>query len=275
MYSAWQGKALNLTSSFWFENTKDIVPNHMIAVPHPNVLIAEQAMDTLPIEMVIRGYMARSSTSTSIYHNYVDLGRREVYGIRFPEGLKANEEFLHPIITPTTKGEVGDHDEELTGEEARDMVDSKFEKGTYEKARLAAIKLFERGVGSHRESGLILVDTKYEFGLDKDGKLMLIDELHTSDSSRIWLKNTYQQKFESGENPDTFDKDILRRNLAENGFRGEGLVPIVDPKVIDEMALAYTIPYKMVSGIELPETATDPADLQRDIQTAVEIYFNK
>ena len=272
-----KGKVLNKLSGFWFENTGDIVPNHMIAVPHPNLLIARQAEETLPVEVIVREYMARSSTATSVYHNYQELGRREIYGIKFPEGLRANERFPKPIITPTTKAEAGIHDEELTGEEARDMVDHRFGYGTYNKAEKAALELFKRAVRYHGERGLILADTKYEFGIDKDGNLMLIDEINTPDSSRLWLNETYQERFETGKNPDTFDKEILRRWLVERGFRGEEgqRVPVVDQEVIGQMALAYEKPYIMITGKYLPDTPTDPLGLEREIQQAVNTFYSR
>lgn len=269
-----KGKVLNLLSAFWFENTRDIVPNHMIKVIHPNVLIARQA-ETLPVEMIVREYMAKSSTSTSVYYNYAELGKREIYGIKFPDGLMPNEKFEKPIITPTTKAGAGIHDEELTAEEARGMVDRRFGYGTYNKAEKAALALFERGASYHRERGLILADTKFEFGIDGNGNLMLIDELITPDSSRIWLASTYRQRFEEGDNPDTFDKDILRRWLADNRFRGEGTVPIVDPQVIDEMSRVYETLYRMITGNNLPETPTDPVALEREIQLAVNSFYNR
>lgn len=272
-----KGKVLNLLSAFWFENTRNIIPNHMIAVPHPNVLIARQAKETLPIELIVRGYMARSSTSTSVYHNYAGLGRREIYGIKFPDGLLPNQEFpMGHIITPTTKATSG-HDVELTSEKARQIVDSKFGNGTYSKAEKAALELFEKGARHHGRRGLILADTKYEFGIDNDRNLMLIDEIHTPDSSRLWLEDTYQERFQTGDNPDTFDKDILRRWLAENSFKGEEgkRVPVVDTEVINQMALAYEIPYEMITGNRLPETPNDPLKLEREIQQAVNRFYNR
>jgi len=181
------------------------------------------------------------------------------------------------VITPTTRGEDGGHDEELTSEEARRIVDYKFGYGMYNKAEKAAVELFKRGSRFHRKRGLILVDTKFEFGVDEDGRLLLIDELLTSDSSRIWLNETYQQRFENGENPDAFDKEILRRWLAQNGFTGqEGTrVPVVDTAIIDQMSMAYQAPYAMITGRNLPETPTDPLALERDIQQAVYRYYNK
>lgn len=247
-----KGRVLNLLSAYWFENTQDIVPNHMIAVPHPNVLLARQAQITLPVEIVLRRYMAKSSTTTSVYHNYADRERREIYGIKFPEGLQPNQEFpMGTILTPTTKAESG-HDQKLTDAQACEIVDSKLGGGTWNRAKTAAHAIFERARTHCIDRGLILVDTKYEFGLDRKGNLMLIDEIHTPDSSRFWLAETYEERFRGGKTPDTFDKEILRRWLAEQGFKGEGQVPKVDTEIIDKMAEAYTVPYKMVTGRDLP-----------------------
>lgn len=271
-----KGRVLNKLSEFWFERTQGIIDNHMKAVIHRNVLIARQAEEAVRIEFVVRGCIARTDTTTSIYHHYFNLGDREIYGIKFPDGLVANQELpMGPIVTPTTKP-VSGHDEVLTNEEARDRMDSRFGRGAYANAQLVAMRLFNSGVRHHRERGLILADTKYEFGI-YDGQLMLIDEIHTPDSSRLWLSRTYQERLEKGENPETFDKEILRRWLADNGFRGEEgkRVPVVDPAVIDQMILAYEAPYPMITGKNLPETPTDPLVIQREIQQAVYRYYNK
>lgn len=265
-----KGQVLNLLSTFWFSETRNIFPNHMIAVPHPNVLIAQEAEETLPVEVVLRRYIARSSTLTSVYYNYFELGRREIYGIEFPEGLKPNQELpMGTILTPTTKSKEG-HDEELTDWQAQEIVDGKFGRGIWIKAKTAALALFERAGFHHRERNLILVDTKYEIGI-KDGKLMLIDELHTPDSSRLWKADTYPRRFEKGENPETFDKEILRRWLGQQPEfdRGKGKIPRVPQEVIEEMSAAYRASYKMITGQRLPETPSDPGE----IRAAILSYF--
>lgn len=267
-----KGQVLNLFSAFWFEQTKDIIPNQMIAIPHPNVIVAKQAEKTLPVEVVLRRYMARSSTSTSIYHNYAERGRREIYGLKFPEGLQPNQEFpMGTILTPTTKAETG-HDQELTDEQALEIVDSKLGDGTWKKTKAAAYNIFEQSRAHCMEKGLILVDTKYEFGLDKDGVLMLIDEVNTPDSSRFWKADSYEERFRKGETPETFDKEILRRWLAENGFTGEGQVPVIDPEIIDQMASAYRVPYEMITGKVLShDSQTSNPD---SIRKAILEYLN-
>lgn len=266
-----KGQILNLMSAFWFEKTKDIFPNHMIAVPHPNVLIAKQAKETLPVEIILRRYMAKSSSSTSIYYNYVDLGRREIYGIKFPEGLKANQEFpMGIILTPTTKAEGGQHDQELTDEQARRIVDNKLGNGIWEKVKTTAISLFKVASDYCLKKDLILADTKYEFGIDNKGDPMVIDELFTSDSSRFWLAKTYDERFKEGETPDTYDKEILRVWMASYGFKGKGTpIPKVDPKIVDRMAEAYTVPYEKITGKKLPPATSDP----NLIREAIDKYF--
>ena len=249
-----KGEVLNLLSAFWFRHTHDIIPNHMINTPHPNILLARQAHKTIPVEVVLRRYMARSSTSTSIYHNYMEKGRREIYGIDFPEDILPHQELpMGTILTPTTKAETG-HDQELTDEQAQEIVDGKFGAGSWVRIQGAAYSVFERAYKHCLTRGLILADTKFEFGQDAEGNFMLIDELLTPDSSRFWLAATYDERLQKGENPESFDKEILRRWLAEEGFRGEGTVPIVPPEVIQKMSEAYVIPYTMITGKELPKS---------------------
>lgn len=267
-----KGKVLNLLSSFWFNETKDIVANHLIDIPHPNVIIAREAVATLPVEVVLRRYMAESSSSTSVWYNYNNLGKNSVYGISFPDGLRANQELpMGTIITPTTKAERG-HDQELTDEQARLEVDSMLGKGFWDRTKEAALALFERGREHCMRKGLILADTKYEFGIDENGNLMLIDELHTPDSSRFWLADTYQERFERGEAPQNFDKEIIRKWLSDHGFRGDGPIPVVDRMVIDKVAQAYAIPYRMLTGSELPDY---PTSSPQAISNAVLSCFSK
>lgn len=268
-----KGQALNLISGYWFEATKDIIPNHMICIPHPNVLIARKASANIPVEIVLRDYMAKSSTSTSVYHNYATLGRREIYGIEFPEGLEADQEFpMGTILTPTTKAEVG-HDMELTDHEALEIVDAKLGDGIWEKTKKAALEIFERARLIYLEKGVILVDTKFEFFLDKDGELMLGDEV-SPDSSRLWLASSYSERVGSGQNPESFDKDVLRRWLSmRNEFEnGEGIVPEVDPAIIKAMAMAYEVPYEMLTGNKLP--SSNSANLNQEIVDSIKGFLN-
>lgn len=269
-----KGQALNLTAFWWFEQTADIIPNHVIAVPHSNIVVAQEAVATLPVELVVRRHMARSSTSTSVFDNYHRLGRRTIYGIDFPDNLAANQEFpMGTIITPTTKAQKGHHDQELTDTEARAIVDGELGGGVWDAAKEAAIVVFERGYAVSRQSGLILADTKYEMGVNARGELMLIDEVHTPDSSRYWKADSYETRMAAGQNPEGLDKETVRRWLAEHGYTGEGPIPVVDPGVIDQVSLAYQVPYRMLTGEELPQqTPVDEIAVQR-IREAVGLYL--
>lgn len=266
-----KGQVLNKLSAFWFEETKDIVPNHLVTVPHPNILIARDAVQTLPIEVVLRRYMAKSSTDTSVYKNYMG-GKRNIYGIDFPDGLRANEAFPTylgrngVISTPTTKAiGLGEHDQMRTNQMARVEVDDLLGDGTWDKVLEIAYELFETAQDHLAGRGLKLADTKLEFGVDKDGTLMVIDELFTPDSSRFWLAQSYEERLDAGENPESFDKEILRRWLADHGFTGEGEVPVIDDNVITQMAEAYRKPYSMITGEELEEVPVNPHEVEMKI----------
>lgn len=274
-----KGRVLNELSEFWFRQTADIIPNHLLAVPHPNVMVTRQAQAMLPVEVVLRRYLAQSSTSTSVYRNYTEGGRRNIYGLNFPDGLKANQELpMGTILTPTTKAETG-HDLELTNEQAQEIVDSKLGEGTWRQTKTAALAVFERAYAYHGKRGLILVDTKYEFGVDVEGRIMLIDEIHTPDSSRFWRAASYEKRMAKGENPESFDKEILRRWLANQGFKGEGRVPLVDPAIIRKMADAYQEPYRLITGCQFPEQPSvdedvflyDPTCVSQKIRKALEV----
>jgi phosphoribosylaminoimidazole-succinocarboxamide synthase len=244
-----KGAVLNSLSAFWFEKTRDIVPNHMIRVPDPNVLIAHDTQP-IPIEMVVRGYIS-GVTKTSIWYSY-EQGERMIYGIRFPDGLHKNERLKTPVITPTThggpstsSGQAAGHDERLTRDEIirKKIVPEKL----YKQMERTALALFARGTRISSNRGLILVDTKYEFGLYK-GKLMLIDEIHTPDSSRFWVKKTYSQRIAKGLEPENFDKEFLRLWYAQRGFRGDGKPPVMSKDLIVALAKRYIAVYEKITG---------------------------
>lgn len=241
-----KGRVLNLLSEFWFSKTKAIVPNQMITVPDPNVTIAKNATP-IPIEMVVRGYIS-GVTITSIWGSY-EKGERTIYGIKFPDGLKKNQKLSKPVITPTTKAESG-HDERLTREEIikRKIVPEKI----YKQMEKAALGLFEKGSKICQKNGLILVDTKYEFGLDKNGKLLLIDEIHTPDSSRFWVKKTYLTRLKKGLEPENFDKEFLRLWYAKRGYKGDGVPPKMPDDLIKKVSKRYKDVYSMLTGKKLP-----------------------
>jgi phosphoribosylaminoimidazole-succinocarboxamide synthase len=238
-----KGAVLNLLSKFWFDKTKHIVQNHMIDVPDPNVMVTENCQP-IPVEMVVRGYIS-GVTKTSIWTSYAK-GERVIYGIKFPEGLKKNQKLAKPVITPTTHGGgKGGHDERLTRDEIikRKIVPKKL----YEQMEKATYELFEYGSSLCKRRGLILVDTKYEFGLYK-GKLTLIDEIHTPDSSRFWVAKTYKTRFEKGEEPDNFDKEFLRLWYAKRGYTGDGEPPKMAKELIVALAKRYIVVYEKITG---------------------------
>ena len=236
-----KGQVLNKISEFWFDKTKDIVQNHVLSVPHGNVMIASSAK-MIPIEMVVRGYMT-GVTGTSIWGSY-EKGERVIYGIKFPNGLKKNQKLPKPVITPTTKAEVG-HDERLTSKEIikKKIVSPKL----WREMEKVAVELFERGTEICAKAGIILVDTKYEFGLHK-GKLMLIDEIHTPDSSRFWIKSSYRERFNKGLEPENFDKEFMRIWFKKKGYTGDGKPPVMPKSFISKISKRYIAIYEKITG---------------------------
>jgi len=240
-----KGAVLNQLAAFWFEKTSDIVNNHLISIPDPNVSIVKSC-EGIPIEMIVRGYIS-GVTNTSIWGSY-QKGEREIYGIKFPDGLKKNQKLPEPIITPTTHGDPtgkGGHDKRLTRDEilSSDLVS----KEIYLQMEKVAIELFKRGSEIGLKQGLILVDTKYEFGLI-EGKLTLMDEIHTPDSSRFWKADTYKERFEKGEEPENFDKEFLRLWYAEKGYKGDGEPPKMSEELIVQLAQRYIAVYEKLTG---------------------------
>ncbi|MAH32825.1 phosphoribosylaminoimidazolesuccinocarboxamide synthase [archaeon] len=237
-----KGQVLNQTAAFWFEKTKDIVKNHVIDIPDPNVLVAKEC-ELIPVEMVIRGYLT-GVTTTSAWYNY-EKGIRNFCGNILPEGMEKNQKFEKPIITPSTKAEKGAHDESISGEEIvkRGLVD----ENIYKKMESVALALYNFGNQYVAKNNLILVDTKYEFGL-LDGELILIDEIHTPDSSRFWVKDTYDELFSNNKEPQKLDKEYVRQWLADKGFIGEGKIPSIPDEVKIEAAKRYITAYEMITG---------------------------
>lgn len=238
-----KGAVLNQLAAFWFQKTRRIIPNHLINVPHPNVLVAKNC-EPIPVEMVVRGYIS-GVTKTSIWYSYKQ-GERDIYGIRFPEGLMKNQKLPTPVITPTTHGGgKGGHDERLTRNQiiSKGIVDEKL----YAQMEEAALKLFAFGSRWCKKHGLILVDTKYEFGL-VDGKLTLMDEIHTPDSSRFWIAETYKERFKKGLEPENFDKEFLRLWYAEKGYTGDGEPPEMSEELIVALAQRYIQVYEKITG---------------------------
>ncbi|MDP4008031.1 MAG: phosphoribosylaminoimidazolesuccinocarboxamide synthase [Candidatus Peregrinibacteria bacterium] len=238
-----KGQVLNQLAKFWFEKTKDIVGNHVIEFPDPNAILAKECKP-LPIEMVVRAYIT-GSTTTSAWYNY-EKGVRNFCGNELPEGLKKNQKLAHPIITPSTKALQGDHDESVSGEEILRRTDLTAEQ--FDHLSDISLKLFARGVEIAAKQGVILVDTKYEFGVDPEGNVVLIDEIHTPDSSRFWLADTYEERMANGEEQDNINKEYLRLYMANQGYIGEGEMPTIPEEVIVETARRYIEAYEMITG---------------------------
>lgn len=238
-----KGQVLTQTARFWFEKTADLCPNHIIEYPDPNVAVCRK-LSILPVEIVVRDYLA-GTTGTSILSLYKQ-GQREIYGIRLPDGMRDNQKLPQTIITPTTKAFHGGHDEPLT---AREIV----ERGllTAEQWQTVsdyALALFARGREMAAERGLILVDTKYEFGIDETGRIMIADEIHTPDSSRYWFAESYPQRFEAGERPDSFDKDFVRSWVVARCDPYKDPVPEIPAEVILETSRVYIDAYERITG---------------------------
>jgi len=238
-----KGTVLNQLAAWWFDRTEGIVGNHLISLPDPNVLISHEC-EAIPVEMVVRGYMT-GVTNTSIWSSY-QKGERTIYGIEFPEGIEKNQALPTAVITPTTHGGgASGHDERLTRQE---IIDQKLvPEELYRQMEVVSLQLFTFGQKEARKRGLILVDTKYEFGL-YDRKLMLIDEIHTPDSSRFWKADSYAERLAAGQEPENFDKEFLRLWYAERGYRGDGQpLPMSDALVVD-LAQRYIGVYETLTG---------------------------
>ena len=237
----YKGQVLNQLSAWWFEQTTDLVNNHVISVPDPNVTIAVEA-EPLPVEVVVRGYIT-GVTTTSLWYLY-ERGDRRPYGIPLPDGLQKNDPLPQPIITPTTKAEKGQHDERLTREEI--LAKGLIALDLWTEVEETALALFARGQTVAQQAGLILVDTKYEMGL-LNGRLTLIDEIHTPDSSRYWIAETYKP---GGAEPENFDKEFMRKWFAVQGYRGEGTPPTMPDEFMAEIAARYIAAYEKLTGQE-------------------------
>ncbi len=239
----YRGQVLNQLSGFWFDQVKDLVATHLIDQPDPNVTIARRA-ETLPIEVVVRGYLT-GVTDTAIWRRY-EMGEREIYGLTFPDGMTKNQSLPEPIITPTTKGEVGQHDERITGTEVTELGLLTSER--WEEVQRVSLALFARGTEVAARAGLVLVDTKYEFGVDGDGTLMLIDEVHTPDSSRYWIAATLDERRAAGLEPENADKEVLRLDYAAMGYSGEGEPPPLPDELAERVAQRYIGVYEALTG---------------------------
>lgn len=253
-----KGQVLTGVARYWFDQTRDLVPNHVVAYPDPNVLVGRR-LTMMPVEIVVRDYLA-GTTSTSILQMYRN-GERTMYGHAFPDGLRDNERLPQTIITPTTKAAHGDHDAPLSGAEV--VSRGLLTQAQWDEVSAVALKLFARGREIAATRGLILVDTKYEFGFDEGGALVLADEIHTPDSSRYWLAESYPIKFDAGAPPDTFDKDFVRRWVAARCDPYKDPIPPIPEEVILEAAAIYVSAYERITGTPFPLPDPSEAPLDR------------
>jgi len=253
-----KGQVLTQTARFWFEATRDICPNHVLDYPDPNVVVGRR-LDILPVEIVVRDYLA-GTTATSILTLY-KAGHRDMYGVRLPDGLRENQQLPHPIITPTTKAADGGHDEPLTPD---DIIGRRLlTPANWRAASGHALALFARGQALAAERGLILVDTKYEFGIDADGSIVLADEIHTPDSSRYWLRRSYAERFERGARPESFDKDFVRNWVAARCDPYKDPIPEIPADVVFDTALVYVNAFETITGLVFQPPATTESVLDR------------
>ncbi len=263
-----KGAVLNQFAAFWFDNTQDIVRNHLLAAPDPNVSIVKK-VKIYPVEVIVRGYIT-GTTDTSAWVNY-EAGERNFCGVQLPEGLKKNQKFETPIITPTTKPETG-HDEKISREEiiAQGLVPEE-EWNEIEKYALA---VFKRGQEIAAEKGFILVDTKYEFGKDEEGNIVLADEVHTPDSSRYWIAATYEERFAKGEEPENFDKEFLRLWFKDHcDPYNDAELPAAPDDLVEELSFRYIDIFEKLTGIEFQYN--EEKNIQERLQENLDKHFRE
>lgn len=238
-----KGQVLTQTARFWFDATADICPNHVIAYPDPNVVIGRR-LDILPVEIIVRGYLA-GTTSTSVLTKY-RAGERRMYGLTLPDGLYDNEKLPSPILTPTSKAFDGGHDEPLSGEEI--LAKKLLTPEQWANVSDYALKLYARGAEIAAQHGLILADTKYEFGLDGNGAIILADEIHTPDSSRYWIAASYEEDFAAGRRPKSFDKDFIRAWVGARCDPYKDPIPQIPESLIAETSKVYIDAFEAITG---------------------------
>ncbi len=253
----YKGQVLNQTAMFWFDQTKDICPNHVIEAPDPNIVVG-QRLDMLPIEMVVRDYIT-GSTETSIWPMY-ERGERVLYGHEFPGGLVKNQKLPGTILTPTTKARQGMHDAPITPEEI--VEQGLLSQDQWDRLAELSLAVFARGREIANKNGLILVDTKYEFGLDGDGRITLADEIHTPDSSRYWVEDTYARRMDDADEPESLDKEFLRLWIRGVCDPYKDPIPAIPATTLMEFSAKYVKLYEQVTGLEFekPERETSLTD---------------
>jgi phosphoribosylaminoimidazole-succinocarboxamide synthase len=257
-----KGQVLNGLAAYWFEQTRSIVPNHLLSVIDPNAMECVECQP-LAVEMVVRGYLTGVS-DTSILTAY-QRGERVFCGHALADGMKPHQRLPEPLLTPTTKAAHGQHDANVSREEL--LASGAVSAADFDRAAEYSLALFAFGQKLCAERGLIMVDTKYEFGKAKDGSIVLIDEIHTPDSSRFWFYKSYQERFARGETPESFDKEYLRRWLAAAGFRGDGPIPSIPEEVRLEASRRYIEACEMVQGTPfVPDFEAPLGRLARNLQ---------
>lgn len=263
----YKGQVLNLTSAWWFKNTESIVPNHVIAIPDPNVVLAKKCT-VFPIEFVVRGYIT-GTTSTSLWTQY-QKGNRSYCGLSFPEALKKNQKLDAPVLTPTTKET--EHDRPISPAEI--VAEQWMTQEDWDEASAYALRLFEHGMKVAAEHGLILVDTKYEFGRDQDGRIVLVDEIHTPDSSRYWLASSFAERFAAGLEPENIDKEFLRLWFVDHcdPYKDE-VLPQAPQDLIVTLASRYIQLYEMITKQEFAFEDSSQPVIER-IKHNVDCWLN-
>ena len=259
-----KGQVLNQTAMFWFDQTQDICPNHVIEAPDPNIVFG-QRLDMLPVEMVVRDYMT-GSTDTSIWPMY-ERGERVLYGHDFPDGLVKNQKLPGTILTPTTKAAQGEHDAPITTIEI--VEQNLLSQDQWDKLAELSLAIFARGREIANDNGLILVDTKYEFGLDRDGHITLADEIHTPDSSRYWIADSYAGRLDAGDEPESLDKEFLRLWIRGICDPYKDPIPEIPAATLMEFSGKYGDLYERVTGLDFqkPTMETPMADRIRSCLT--------
>jgi phosphoribosylaminoimidazole-succinocarboxamide synthase len=248
-----KGQVLNRSAAFWFDKIDGVIDHHLIDVPDPNVSRVRNCQ-LLPVEFVYRGYLT-GSTSTSIWTSYAK-GDRMYCGHALPDGMQRHEKLPEPLLTPTTKADFGQHDALTSREELISL--GAISEEQYDRAAAIAAKLFAIGTEFAASRGLILVDTKYEMGLGPDGEIIVIDEIHTPDSSRYWYLDDYERSLSEQRSPASLDKEYVRLWLGEQGYKGDGPPPTLPIDVRCEAARRYVEAYERISGVAYEPNLEEP-----------------
>jgi phosphoribosylaminoimidazole-succinocarboxamide synthase len=250
-----KSQILNASSNWWFEQTKNLVPNHLISVPDPAAVLAKNC-EPLKCEFIVRSYVT-GTTSTSLWTHY-QKGERIFCGHKLPDNLKKNQKLDNPILTPSTKAPKGESDISVSREELISM--GNITEKDFDEAAEYALTLFEFGVKEAAKKGLILVDTKYEFGKDDKGNIVVMDEIHTPEGSRYWYKNSYENFLKTGEGPKSFDKEFIRLWLKSQNYNGFGIPPIVPDDIKIEASKRYAEAFEKTTDLKIEYDLNNPVE---------------